>query len=58
MKNWDLIDEQGRCPGEGDLIDATWVCNRLQIPLTVVNFVKEYWNNVFGYLYSFMIIIY
>lgn len=48
MKNWDLIDEHGKCPGEADLADAEWVCGRLQIPLTVVNFVKEYWNNVFG----------
>lgn len=48
MKNWDLIDEQGACPGEADLADAEWVCRRLDIPLTVVNFVKEYWNNVFG----------
>lgn len=48
MKNWDLIDEHGKCPGEADLVDAEWVCDRLRIPLTVVNFVKEYWNNVFG----------
>lgn len=48
MKNWDLIDEHGTCPGEVDLADAEWVCRRLDIPLTVVNFVKEYWNNVFG----------
>lgn len=48
MKNWDLVDEHGSCTGEADLKDANFVCDRLRIPLVEVNFVKEYWNNVFG----------
>lgn len=48
MKNWDLIDEQTACPGEIELQDAQYVCDKLKISLTVVNFVKEYWNTVFG----------
>lgn len=48
MKNWDLVDEHGTCTGEADLQDAKFVCHRLGIPLAEVNFVKEYWNNVFG----------
>lgn len=48
MKNWDQIDEMGNCPGEADWEDAQWVCRKLDIPLVQVNFVKEYWNDVFG----------
>lgn len=47
MKNWDQIDERGHCPGEADWEDAQWVCSKLDIPLVQVNFVKEYWNEVF-----------
>lgn len=48
MKNWDQVDEMGNCPGEADWDDAQWVCRKLDIPLVQVNFVKEYWNDVFG----------
>lgn len=48
MKNWDQVDEMGSCPGEADWEDAQWVCRKLDIPLVQVNFVKEYWNDVFG----------
>lgn len=48
MKNWDEINEKGQCSGERDWDDAQWVCQRLNIPITQINFVKEYWNNVFG----------
>ncbi|KAG4073295.1 hypothetical protein HA402_008641 [Bradysia odoriphaga] len=48
MKNWDQVDEMGQCPGEADWEDAQWVCNKLSIPLVQVNFVKEYWNDVFS----------
>lgn len=47
MKNWDQVDEMGNCPGEADWDDAQWVCRKLEIPLVQVNFVKEYWNDVF-----------
>ncbi|XP_054009643.1 mitochondrial tRNA-specific 2-thiouridylase 1 isoform X1 [Hylaeus anthracinus] len=50
MKNWDIADETGKCSVEEDQEHAQWVCNKLKIPLVEVNFVKEYWNNVFSYL--------
>lgn len=50
MKNWDIADETGRCTTEEDYEHAQWVCNKLKIPLLQVNFVKEYWNNVFSNL--------
>lgn len=48
MKNWDSFDETGVCTGEKDLADAEWICDRLKVPLMQVNFVKQYWNDVFG----------
>lgn len=47
MKNWDEIDEFGKCTGEADWEDAQYVCQKLQVPLHQVNFVKQYWNEVF-----------
>lgn len=47
MKNWDLTDETGLCSIEKDYEDAKYVCDKLEIPLTKVNFVKQYWNEVF-----------
>ena len=48
MKNWDSRDEDGVCPSESDYHDARDVCQRLDIPLTQVNFVQRYWNEVFS----------
>ncbi|KAL9704211.1 hypothetical protein quinque_007729 [Culex quinquefasciatus] len=48
MKNWDLIDENGYCSGEQDWLDAQKLCRQLDIPLEQVNFVKDYWLEVFG----------
>lgn len=53
MKNWDIANEIGECQAEKDFEDAKWVCSRLQIPLFDVNFVKDYWNDVFRCLLSF-----
>lgn len=47
MKNWDIIDETGICSSDNDYNDARHLCNKLDIPLHQVNFVKEYWNEVF-----------
>jgi len=47
MKNWDEIDENGVCPAERDYEDVVRVCERLDIPYYSVEFVKEYWDNVF-----------
>ncbi|XP_059470893.1 mitochondrial tRNA-specific 2-thiouridylase 1 [Neocloeon triangulifer] len=47
MKNWDGLEESGFCSGAKDAEDAEWVCKKLQIPFSHVNFVKDYWNSVF-----------
>ncbi|EDW78296.1 uncharacterized protein Dwil_GK16353 [Drosophila willistoni] len=47
MRNWDENDEAGRCSGELDLKDAEWACQRLDIELRQVNYVKQYWMAVF-----------
>ncbi len=59
MRNWDSTinnDYLGNpnlnndiCPQEVDYNDALDVCQRLDIPLHRVDFVKEYWDNVFTY---------
>ena len=59
MRNWDAgvnNDILGNptltnniCPQEQDYNDALAVCNKLNIPLHRVNFVKEYWDYVFMY---------
>ena len=56
MKNWDIADETGSCTVDGDLRDAEVVCRTLNIQLHQVNFVKEYWNNVFWYLCIYIIL--
>ncbi|MGX9373078.1 tRNA 2-thiouridine(34) synthase MnmA [Mycoplasma sp. 3398] len=60
MRNWDsflnndfLGNEdisQNICPQEQDYQDAKDVANQLNIKLHRVDFVKEYWDNVFKYL--------
>ncbi len=59
MRNWDstinndyfgnpnLDDEI--CPQEKDYNDAKLICDKLNIPLYRVDYVKEYWDNVFTY---------
>ena len=59
MRNWDSVinnDYLGNpnlnndiCPQEEDYNDAVKVCEKLNIPLHRVDFVKEYWDNVFTY---------
>ena len=59
MRNWDALvnnDIQGNptldnniCPQEEDYNDAISVCEKLNIPLHRVDFVKEYWDYVFTY---------
>ncbi len=59
MRNWDSAinnDVLGNptidnnvCPQEKDYNDALQVCNKLNIPLHRVDFVKEYWDYVFTY---------
>ncbi|XP_076057037.1 mitochondrial tRNA-specific 2-thiouridylase 1 isoform X3 [Oratosquilla oratoria] len=47
MRNWDLGDETGHCSNDADAEDAEWVCRKLDIPFHEINYVKEYWNDVF-----------
>lgn len=47
MKNWDERDEKGFCSSDSDYEDALYISDKLEIPLTQVNYVKEYWNEVF-----------
>lgn len=58
MRNWDslvnnekLTDEElfEICPQEKDYNDALQVCKKLGLPLYRVDFIKEYWDNVFTY---------
>ena len=56
MKNWDSNinnDKEGItsdiCPQEQDYKDAKEVCDQLGIVLYRVDFIEEYWNNVFKY---------
>ena len=58
MRNWDSLvnneqigisDDNIICPQEQDYNDALLVCNKLNIPLHRVDFIKEYWDYVFKY---------
>ena len=60
MRNWDStinndingnpdINNNDICPQEKDYNDAVEVCKKLGIELHRVDFVKEYWDNVFTY---------
>lgn len=47
MKNWEEEGEDGVCPSVHEYADVVRVCQQLDIPYYSVNFVKEYWDNVF-----------
>lgn len=47
MHNWDELDEQGQCSADTDYQVVRDVCYQIGIPCKRVNFVKEYWNDVF-----------
>ena len=59
MRNWDSTinndvlgnpnDLNDICPQEKDYNDALKVCEKLNIPLHRIDFVKEYWDYVFTY---------
>ena len=60
MRNWDALANgdylgnptinNSQCPQEADYDDAVKTANRLGIPLLRIDFVKEYWDEVFTYL--------
>lgn len=47
MRNWDMSDETGFCAEKDDRRDAQMICDKLEIPLVDVDFVKQYWTDVF-----------
>ena len=47
MHNWDELDESGQCTSERDFAHVEEICRHIHIPCLRVNFVKEYWNEVF-----------
>jgi len=47
MKNWEEKDERGNCLSSLEYEDVEKVCDVLDIPHYTVDFVKEYWDNVF-----------
>ena len=47
MKNWDELDENGKCTASLEYEDVVSVCKKLDIPHYSVNFVKEYKEKVF-----------
>ncbi|MDY0345072.1 MAG: tRNA 2-thiouridine(34) synthase MnmA [Bacilli bacterium] len=59
MRNWDAMAnndylgnptiDDDQCPQEKDYEDALSVAKSLDIPLLRIDFVKEYWNDVFTY---------
>ena len=56
MRNWDSTingedfeNDDIICPQEKDYNDAKKVCEKLDIPLHRVDFIKEYWDYVFKY---------
>ncbi len=59
MRNWDAIANgdflgnptlnESQCPQEKDYDDAKKVAEKLGIPLLRIDFIKEYWDNVFSY---------
>ncbi len=60
MRNWDALANNdylgnptinnNQCPQEKDYDDATKVAEKLGIKLLRVDYVKEYWDDVFSYL--------
>lgn len=47
MRNWDAYDERGVCTSTEDWEDVQRVCEHLGITCESVDFVKEYWTDVF-----------
>jgi tRNA-specific 2-thiouridylase len=55
MKNWQeteaekaLVDGKKGCTAEEDFKDVVAVCDHLNIPYYTIDFVEEYWQNVFA----------
>ena len=55
MTNWDQQDETIQCSIDADREDARFVARHLGIEFVELNFVKEYWNDVFTYIEFYML---
>lgn len=49
MKNWEEKNNDGSCTSAMEFEDVIKVCEQIDIPYYSVNFVKEYWDNVFSH---------
>lgn len=49
MKNWEEQNADGVCTSSVEYEDVVRVCEKIDIPYYSVNFVKEYWDNVFAH---------
>lgn len=49
MKNWEGDDTDTYCPATEEMAVAQAVCDKLDIPLRMVNFASEYWERVFSH---------
>eukprot|EP00055_Hartaetosiga_balthica_P002960 m.139845 g.139845 ORF g.139845 m.139845 type:complete len:404 (+) comp25073_c0_seq1:135-1346(+) len=47
MRNWDEKEEGGKCRGEEEYAKVKGICRELDIPCHRVEFIPEYWNDVF-----------
>ena len=47
MKNWDHGEEGSNCSFEKDSRDVEWVCQKIGIDYSVIDFTTQYWNYVF-----------
>lgn len=52
MKNWEEKDANGVCKSSQEYEDVVRVCEQIGIPYYSVNFVQEYWDNVFTHFLS------
>lgn len=50
MTNWSQQDERDKCSVDADREHARFVTKKLGIDFVELNFVKEYWNDVFRFV--------
>ena len=51
MVNWDEKDELGVCTSDTEYRQVQEVCHHIGILCHRVEFIKEYWNNVFKWVW-------
>lgn len=52
MKNWEGDDTEDYCPAKADMLDVMAVAEKLNIPVHIENFSKQYWDRVFEHFLS------